>query len=330
LPGASQEIVDRHRMEISLRLTVANGPFQALTEFRREALVAFWLTGDYRAVITWTATAAELLLDEVLQGMMWEERRRPEDCVTDFTGNMSIVKRVRNLYPSRLGGSWAIAQNSRGAVADWFTDITRPRNRIMHSGYRPSHSEAERALSALERLITYIGDLLVVKAANYPRTAWMLIGQDGFDRRMDNLPESVRKTVDDPSEVPWIETLGRWRACLSRCRIDRDVPRAPSVKNSYLYAIFEGDSVRWCLHDRTTHLAAEVDFDKSRLPRRMNESFDYMKQSLLEDAIGPQTVAHPVGIYDGAQPSEWLEEYRLIPMAGVMVDRTDMADIAKR
>ncbi|MGW7682261.1 hypothetical protein ACWGID_16080 [Kribbella sp. NPDC054772] len=106
LPGAGQEVIDSERLDISLQRVAENGPHEALTEFRREASVAFWLTGDYRASITWTATAAELLLDEVLQSMMWEEGRRPEDCVSDFTNNMSIVKRVKTLYPPRLGGSW--------------------------------------------------------------------------------------------------------------------------------------------------------------------------------------------------------------------------------
>ncbi|MGW7682260.1 hypothetical protein ACWGID_16075 [Kribbella sp. NPDC054772] len=216
-----------------------------------------------------------------------------------------------------------IQQNSSGPVSDWFKHVTRPRNKIMHSGYMPDRHEAEGALHALEGLVTYIGDLLVAKVQNYPRTAWMFLGQDGFARRMDSLPLSLSEVLQDPSEVLWTEALQRWRACLSRCRADRDVPRVPSLENSYLYAVFDENTVYWCLHDRATCLAAQVDFDASRLPRRMRETFDDMRQDLLKDATIPQTVAHFVELYDGPEPVEWVEEYRLIPMASVMVDRTD-------
>jgi hypothetical protein len=323
LPGAGEEPIDIRRLEIGLRRTLDRGAFHALTEFRREATAAFWLTGDHRAVITWTATAAELLLNEVLQSLMWEEGRRPEDCVGDFTNINSIVKRVKVLYPARLGGNWVIHHDSQGPIAEWYRGITKPRNDIMHSGYNPTRDEAERALKALEGLVVYIGDLLVTKVDRYPRTAWMLVGQDGFERRTTTVPPAVQHVLNDPAEIPWDETLQRWRACHARCRADRDVPRIPSIAKSYLYAVFDGDRVSWCVHDRTTSLAAVVDFESARLPRRMRETFDAMRQDFLKDAVEPVTVAHPMQVYDGPEPTDWVEEYRLIPMATVMVDQSD-------
>src|SRR5690606_24301663 len=86
-------------------------------EFVREGGVALELEGDTRAAVLFFATSCEVLLDEVLAHMLWEEAVRPEDAADILDANQWLTQRVKGLYHHRLGGSWDV--HGDGPVGAW-------------------------------------------------------------------------------------------------------------------------------------------------------------------------------------------------------------------
>jgi hypothetical protein len=309
----------------NLRPLRPNDQFFTFLEFRREAISAHRLLGDYRAAAMWSGAAAESLLDEVLQSLLWEELNRPEDCVEIFASTISA--RVRSQYGGRIGGNWSFGANARGPVAGWFRHTATLRNRVIHGGYSPTSEDADRALDALNALVTFLCDRLTNRTGRYPRTAWMLLGGEaGFARRNRRVPAVIDRLLADPKEVIWGETLFRWRECHARCRQDRESRRVPDAARSYIYVVTCPDGQRYfCFHDRVVSMAAKKPFVSGEMAA---EHFRYYRQAEGEfqrrAGRNAFSIGFPPGVISSPAPNEWLEEYRLVPMAGVMVDGSDL------
>jgi hypothetical protein len=101
--------------------------------------------------------------------------------------------------------------NVSGTLQSWNSQVARARNRIVHRGYRPRPSEAADALNAVNQLVNWVGDLLAAKAAQFPRTASMMVTPDRMRRQ--NVPERVITNIDRlaRTEPPWRDNYSAWR-----------------------------------------------------------------------------------------------------------------------
>lgn len=302
----------------------ANGLFASYLDFVREAEVAISRDGAYRAAVLFTATACEVLLDDLLAHMLWQERVRPEDAAAVF--QPWLTTRVKTQYHARLGGIWSLERP--GPVRDWFVDVAGLRNRVVHSGYDPSLDEARTSVEAAHALNAYLCDLLSEKTGPYPRTAVVLPGVGGL-RRRGKWTRRLADLADDPAEVPWTVTFARWRQALQREREDSPVAVRPTVADAWIYLVVRpGGHRQWILHDRTAGLAAVVDPGQVTgvLPGqqvKIDEMVDEVSADLtdaLSISVAGAEVSDPLRL-------AWVPEYRLVPLAGVMVDGKDLEPV---
>lgn len=305
--------------------------FFSFLEFRREATTSLEILGDYRGAVVWSACAAESLLDEILQAMLWEESVRPEDAVGEFLDQAGgITARVKSKYGARLGGAWNIGDNASGPIADWFAKVANVRNRVVHGRYGPSRVDAADALSALNGLVTFLCDRFADRTRDYPRTAWMLLGgRGGFERRGRRVPRRIVELLEDTSEVRWSETLFRWRESNARCRRDAEARRVPDLTRAHRYVVMcPGGGEYLCFHDRVTAQASKAAFSFDQMIDGHRESFMQalpLIRSRMRDTH--LSTGFPSSVFPSAVPTtDWVEEYRLVPMAGVMVDGSDLDD----
>jgi len=184
----------------------------------RETQVALNLDGSYRAAVLYAATSCEVLLDNLLAHMLWEERVRPEDAAATFdAGREGIAGRVKRHYHPRLGGQWSV--DRPGPVRDWFTQVAGLRNRVVHGGHEPTLAEAAAASTAATSLATYLGDLLSARTQDSPRTALALPGKAGLQRRGKWQPR-LGHLEHTAGEVNWVATFASWQTAMQRARTD--------------------------------------------------------------------------------------------------------------
>lgn len=305
----------------ALRQQAAGGAFASYLEFVREADVALDRDGAYRAAVLFTATACEVLLDDLLAHLLWEERARPEDAAGVFES--FLTARVKREYHPRLGGQWTVDRD--GPVRSWATAVADLRHRVVHGGYEPTLDEARTAAAAARDLNAHLCDLVAAKAAVYPRTALLLPGAEGL-RRRGLWTRRLDELQDDPAEVPWTETYGRWRIAMRRARADSPVAVAPVAENGWVYLVVRADGrTQWVVHDRTAGLSAAVE------PSVVSDVLPGQQEALNElvraiSAGDHDDVSVRVAGARVAEPpaGAWLPEYRLVPLAGVMVDGNDL------
>lgn len=318
---------DQLRMVGGMRTRVAqHGAFSAYLDLHREAVSALHRQGDTRMSGILAAVAAETLLDELLLHLMWEEAGRPEDVATQW-GETTLVNRVKREYSSRLGGQWDL--RFPNAVTRWHREVAALRHRIVHGAYVPTPGQASLAITRVEELVEHLCDRLADKRHRqvYPRTALALAGESGL-RRRNAYSALLTALQQDPQEPLWDETFARWRSTVNRLRRDRDAqPREAHAEQARLLAVRRPDgSVHWCLHDPDSCLAAPVTVDLADVPEKQKEGqiavLDRVSRESPDDAVSidvERDTSLPVEL---AGP--WREEYRLVPLVGVMVDRSDL------
>ncbi len=313
---------ERQTFAAALRHQTVGGAFSSYLEFVREGDVALGRDGAYRAAVMFTATACEVLLDDLLAHLLWEDRVRPEDAARVFES--FLTARVKREYHPRLDGSWTVERD--GPVRSWATDVADLRNRVVHAGYEPTLQEARAAADAAQDLNAHLCDAVAAKAAAYPRTALLLPGADGL-RRRGLWTRRLDELQDDPSEVPWTETFGRWRLAMRRARADSPVAVAPSAAAGWVYLVVRADGrTQWVVHDRAAGLAAAVDRSAvSGVLPGQQEALDGLSSEILAGGEHDDVSVRVAGArVAGPPPQAWLPEYRLVPLAGVMVDGNDL------
>lgn len=150
-----------------------NDPVVSYLELSAEARRSLQREGDTRAAAIYAETACEVLLDGVLQSMLWEEGMISEDAAAQyFTLNWTLARRVKShvTFAARLGGShWTLAGD--GPVANWYSNVAALRNRCVHAGYRPSAGEVAVADKSKKALRDYVAKRLQQRQGVYPKTA---------------------------------------------------------------------------------------------------------------------------------------------------------------
>lgn len=299
-------------------------PYRSYLDLRREAHVALERNGDTRAAAIYAGLSAEVLLDELLQQLMWEEALRPEEAVTQWKGGLN--SRVKLEFHKRLGGSWDVSADS--PVGRWATRCADLRHRAVHGAYLPSYVEARASLDALEGLLEYLCDRLCMpgQLRRYPRTALTLPGRSGLQQR-SQYSAKLRALQADPREPNWDGTFARWRESFRRIRRDADTPRKPELQHSELIAIACPDGRKYLsVVDSSCGLAVEVEEGPTA-------GSNAGLQKALQQVAGIDTskLVEPYSIgcraFQGSDVKllgDWVESYHLIPLASVMVDKTDL------
>lgn len=293
-------------------------------EFVREADVALEEDGAYRAAVLFTATACEVLLDNLLGHLLWESGSRPEAAAVLFDEHPTITSRVKKLYHPRLGGTWSV--DAAGPLHSWFAGVAGLRNRVVHGGYEPTLLEARAAATAAGVLTDHLGDLVSAKVNRYPRTAMALPGDAGV-RRRGHWSKRLQRLRDDPTEVDWTSTYARWRTAMQRARQDSPTRQQPTADGGWVVAVLHpGDALQWVVHDRGAGMAAVVrPQDVLGLEPVQQEQL----QTRREKAAASTESIWFAGVRaTEPAPADWMPEYRLVPMSGVMVDGNDLDPVA--
>lgn len=318
LDGSSMAAFTRTRERIE------NGAFSAHVDLHRDGQYALQRSGDYRLAVLLFGIAAESLLDELMLHLMWEEAKTPEEVAARWFDGLD--RRVREELPHRLGGPWDMTK--RNPVGAWAQDVAALRHRVAHAGYTPTEDEAHASFHAVNALVTNLCDRLASQKnmRTYPRTAIALAGEGGL-RRRNAYTAKIRRLERDRKEVPWTDTFTRWREAWRRLRQDQTTaPRTPDFDHAWLLAVRHPDrSMRWVKHDRAQHLAVEAEVASNQIPDGLITSvhdFADMLQSRGQTLPTSTSFEHHLA----AAPlpdAKWVEDYHLVPMAGVMVDGSD-------
>lgn len=190
------------------------------------AKTALHVLGDLSGAALESATAAEMFLDTVLTMLTWENIvisegishgkdiiPKPSDIET-FDPKRLLTKRIKSDYSKLLGGqSWSI---DNGIVGEWYKDCYLLRHRVIHGGYFPKYKESLRSINSTINLITFVLDSICSNKTKYPRTAWMLLGENGLRKRnsYSNKYQKIFEGIVDKEPV-WRQSYMKYRDLLS-------------------------------------------------------------------------------------------------------------------
>lgn len=176
-----------------LGATRKNQPFVSVMVWTRRAQSAI-TAGDYAVAVILGATAAELLLNSVLRGLLVEDGKA-HDIAAHFAPDVSLTRRVRTQYHDRLGGNWSL-DDVNAPIGHWNLLTQKPRHRVVHRGYQPTRADAEESQHGAELLEQFLKDRLLDHRFDYPLTTLSLLGEAGLERRQA-LDARMRSVIDE-------------------------------------------------------------------------------------------------------------------------------------
>lgn len=294
---------------------------RAYTDLYNQALVALNLDGNCREAAVMVGAASEAFLNLLILCLRWETGMTPE--ISALAWPDSFATRISTNLPPVLGGNWS--PRGEAPYGRWRRHTYELRNRVAHGGYEPSTHECELAIKSLDALIAEIAMRLTsgARLKAYPRVASMLFGSR-LQPRLPRLPW-LSRLQDDPHEVNWIVTSGRWIETHYRLTHDEVEPRVPDASRAELISTWnpkEPTPTSWMLIDTLTGLGAEVSVatDKVSMPA---EGSSFPSDIEFDEGI-PALVGHHRQPDDVQSVGPWVEAYHLNSMLGVMVDGTDL------
>jgi len=202
------------RIHIILQRQSVLDPFSLAQEHIVEARRFFDRLGDYGDAVIHCQLAAEVFLDGVLMYLLWEDGHSPDEVVSIF--ERGLASRIRREYSPRLGGNWNTT--THGAVGRFDAHLMKLRGRVVHAGYRPTSEEVLQAFDAYQSIQKFVKDRLAAKRSRYPRSALMVLGKPGFERRGSwnaKMDEFLNETRDEPD---WGSAFRDWREILNSLR----------------------------------------------------------------------------------------------------------------
>jgi hypothetical protein len=223
---------------------------------RREALLSYDSGNTIVAGIL-LGMAAEILLDELLLMLLWEEGVLPHEAREIFKNEETdtAFKRVKSgLYQKRIGGDWSTGET--GVIHKWRYHVLELRNKIAHIGYEPTQNEMQEGQDTLVELVKYIADLLCANLEKYPVCADLIVGHSGMERRgCRKLFEEIIK--DLPYLINPQRTFGNWKFEIER--LARENPFVGSYKKSVpVYLVHANGDQMWLLLDEKNRLVKRI------------------------------------------------------------------------
>lgn len=222
LPGTSigtafaidngMETVDRvvmQRVGTYLSRIKRGDPFANYLEWARAGRRELDIIGDTAAAVNAVHTAGEILLDTILYMIGWEGGESYEDVARWFDG-VGFKTRLKTHYHGQLGGQWN-PDDPTTVIGKWAENVSRLRGRVVHAGYRPTESETGLALDTLGELEEFVKARLADRRLTYKRTALLLLGTPGLDKRglySGQIKRFVEQEADN--EDDWIVSYKKW------------------------------------------------------------------------------------------------------------------------
>ncbi|WP_146072363.1 hypothetical protein [Arthrobacter sp. Y81] len=300
----------------------SSSPFNLYLDLYRQGTVAL-ARGNTRECVVMMATAAESVVNVFLAHLQWEECLTPELSANEWSS--SVDTRIKTSFHNRLGGVWSATVP--GPIQDWERQVAAIRHRVVHAGYKPTTGEARSSLDALNSLVSYFGNR-VVHSGNlrkYPRTAIALLGVEGLKRR-NRYTRAVRDLLSDSSELKWDEVFARWYETQIRCIQDLTSPRRSELSRANYFLVFKSkDHYEWIASDWSTRQAVKVDITPAKGTFDPVQSIARSFSSPGKEQVNfPVSAVLPGDAVDAASlQGDWVEDYHLLPMHGVMRDSSD-------
>ncbi|WP_133260099.1 hypothetical protein [Streptacidiphilus pinicola] len=167
------------RVSSFVQAEIINHPMITYGELRADAYAALREDGDRRAAVLLAYTASEVLLDQALMMMHWEEGSTPRESASVFS--RPLMSRVRADYQNRIGGSWSAKGST--VTGRWRENLVLLRHKVAHGGYMPTGREASGALQVHADLVAYLFDRIAIARKKFPATAGIMVSEAGFERR---------------------------------------------------------------------------------------------------------------------------------------------------
>lgn len=303
-------------------------PFATYLATRAAAIRSFERDGDYRNAILSAATACEVLLDDVLLHLFWQEALTPEQAARFFSdARVSVLKRSQTHLAPRLGGSWGALQD--GPIRDWKENVANPRHRVVHGGFDPQWSDASDSIQSMFRLEAFVLERLcnAKTLTDFPHTALSMVGLRGLERRGLN-SRALKERMGSWRGAASPHTLfDRWRHAVADVRLGAEQRLEPDSNGGSVVVVRRADGTRsWYVFDASTALVAPIADRWAELspPATVN------LLALLED-LDDREVENDVSInieelLGGATEADWRLAYRHLPNHEVMFDGSDRSD----
>jgi hypothetical protein len=279
--------------------------------------------GQYLQAVVLVATACEVLLGDLLAHLLWEECATPDAAAEVMV--RPFATKLTSEYHGRLGGRWTTTGG--GPIAEYERQLLHVRHRAVHAGANPSLEEARSAFRAADHLEHFISDRLATSVRRYPITALAFCGRPGLQRR-NALSRFVVDLMDDPTEVRWIETFGRWRVALTwRIAAMAGEQPSPNLQQAATALTIGIDGIeRWWRVDRDAYVACAAmrpDLQPGHLSKieRMHEGVAAHPERGPISALFRDVTAEPV------LPEKWLRLDQVLPLHFVMRDRSDLPGV---
>ena len=257
LPAVAARPLDDRLDEFStvLQLVHDDEVLWAYQRLKNRALALWEADGDGALAVVVANTAAEVLLDEVLGLLLWEEHVLPGVAAAAYTGNDALA-RMKSRLERRLGSGWD-PRGTSGPGPDYAQYLAALRNRVVHAGFVPNRIQVLAGLATLDTLTTAAEDALLTpdRLARYPLTALSVAGEARLEER-GLLTRRVRQLIGDYPAVECRAAYGRWRWHVDRLRSGAPDEHGADPDVCDVFALADGGITTWLYDRRTRHVAA--------------------------------------------------------------------------
>lgn len=134
-----------------------NNPFTFSTELYLSAIRSLHI-GDLRKSVIDSQTAVETFLTALYRYLVLKEGYSQEE-VDKKVNDIAFKNLVIHQFHKRLGGDFDIRDEGT-PISDWWSNTYLLRNKIVHEGKLPSHSEAIKSIDSVNELFKYVTDLI--------------------------------------------------------------------------------------------------------------------------------------------------------------------------
>ncbi|MGJ9424818.1 hypothetical protein ACHABX_03120 [Nesterenkonia halotolerans] len=294
--------------------------FTAYNRLRYETNVLFNRRGDYRMTVLSAAIAAESLLNELLQLLLWDEGMHPEAVAQKFSPDKALVNRVEREFSRQLGGVWSYKKP--GPVRDWREMIAEQRNEVAHAGQMPTFTQAKNAVATLSQLEKFLSKRLVERVQERPRTAVIFLGMERVQAEA-KLTKKLMRLYSSTEEPPWTTTFARWRRVIElEILRERGKRAAPYADEATLVAIAAVRGTEFYLLDESNSLVCRVTVLPAPLRQRCEEAFRETKFPVSHpERHEVKLVVEHSNLRNQIQTDgQWKYAYKFIPSMGVMAN----------
>lgn len=299
------------RLSSNLELSAQPHPLRRYASVRHDAFIAQYTHGDQRMAVILIATSCEILINSVLQSVMWETGKALNSAAKDFHRSVPISRRIEK-FVNYFSASWNL--KTVPELIRWDEDIARLRNQVVHSGMHPKKDEVDRAWAAMDGLLELLKKNLEDRVQKYPRTLSWLVA----DKLYDLSWEATQVVIDarNKNEPSWVNLLENWSKAIMT-RNERPTPELPiGPPRIVIYTDF---STGWIAADAGKNYACFVNH------ACVTELISRFTQ-VMEENIKKLKIDHPDGLpeplvllMEGAKISkyfepEWVPIHEIDPM----------------